>query len=73
MSSHEWLKQYYSRIIEEYRFSMERKDKVLDWSIGILFVALVAYVELLRYQVPSRARAVILDGYGFFPCDPAGS
>lgn len=48
--------------MEEYKFSMERKDRVLDWSIGIFFVALVAYVELLRYQLPSLWRIYLLVG-----------
>ena len=62
MSSSDWLKQYYSRIIEEYKFSMGRKDRVLDWSIGIFFVALVAYVELLRYELPSIWRICLIVG-----------
>ena len=44
----------------EYRFSMERKDRVTDWSIGILFVSLVAYAELLRGQTPSIWRIYLL-------------
>jgi len=48
--------------MEEYKFSMERKDRVLDWSIGILFIALVAYVELLRYQLPSIWRIYLIVG-----------
>lgn len=57
-----WLEDYYSRIIEEYKFSMGRKDRVLDWSIGIFFVALVAYVELLRNQLPSIWRISLIVG-----------
>lgn len=48
--------------MEEYKFSMERKDRVLDWSIGIFFIALVAYVELLRYQLPSIWRVCLIVG-----------
>jgi hypothetical protein len=62
LSSSKWLKEYHSRIVEEYKFSIERKDKVLDWSIGILFVALVGYVELLRYQIPSIWRIYLIVG-----------
>lgn len=62
LSGSEWLKEYYSRIIEEYRFSMERKDRVTDWAIGILFVALVAYAELLREQSPSIWRIYLTIG-----------
>ncbi len=62
MPRSEWLKEYYSRIMEEYKFSMERKDRVLDWSIGIFFVAIVAYVELLRYQLPSFWRICLIVG-----------
>lgn len=58
----EWLEEYYSRVVEEYKFSMERKDRVLDWSIGIFFIALVAYVELLRYQLPSIWRICLIVG-----------
>lgn len=46
----------------EYTFSMERKDRVLDWSIGIFFIALVAYVELLRYGLPSIWRVCLIVG-----------
>lgn len=62
MSSSEWLKEYYSRIIEEYKFSMERKDRVTDWSIGIFFISIVAYVELLRYQLPAIWRICMVVG-----------
>ena len=62
MTMSEWLKEYYSRVIEEYKFSMERKDRVTDWSIGIFFIALVAYVELLREQVPSIWRIYLIAG-----------
>jgi len=56
------LKEYYSRIIEEYKFSMERKDRVTDWAIGIFFVSLVAYAELLREQVPPIWRVFLIVG-----------
>jgi len=62
LSRPKWLKYYYSRIMEEYKFSMERKDRVTDWSIGIFFAALVAYVELLRYQLPSIWRISLIVG-----------
>jgi len=62
----QWLKQYYSRIIEEYKFSMERKDRVTDWAIGVFFVTLVGYVELLREQVPSIWRIYLVVGLLFF-------
>jgi len=48
--------------MNEYKFSMERKDRVLDWSIGIFFIALVAYVELLRYQLSSIWRICLIVG-----------
>jgi len=35
---------------------------VLDWAIGIFFLALVAYVELLRYQLPSIWRVYLIVG-----------
>ena len=57
-----WLKEYHSRIIQEYNFSMERKDRVTDWAIGIFFVTLVAYAQLLREQVPSLWRISLLVG-----------
>jgi len=60
MSDSDWLRDYYSRIMQEYKFSMERKDRVTDWAIGIFFVALVAYVELLRYQLPSLWRVSLI-------------
>ena len=41
---------------------MERKDRVTDWAIGIFFVALVAYVELLREQMPSIWRVCLVVG-----------
>lgn len=41
---------------------MERKDRVTDWAIGIFFVALVAYVELLREQIPSIWRVCLVVG-----------
>jgi len=62
MSSSKWLNEYYSRIIEEYKFSMERKDRVTDWAIGIFFVSLVAYAELLREQVPPIWRIYLIVG-----------
>lgn len=62
MPKSKWLKEYYARVIEEHKFSMERKDRVTDWAIGIFFVALVAYVELLRYQLPSIWRIYLLVG-----------
>lgn len=62
LSNSKWLKEYYSRIIEEYKFSMGRKDRVTDWAIGIFFVALVAYVELLREQMPSIWRVFLIVG-----------
>ena len=43
----DWLSSYYSRITEEYKISMERKDRALDWSITIFFIAFMAYAELL--------------------------
>jgi hypothetical protein len=58
----EWLKEYYARVTEEYKFSMERKDRVTDWAIGIFFVALVAYSELLRENVPSIWRVYLVVG-----------
>lgn len=64
--SDEWLRHYYSRITEEYKFSMERKDRVTDWSIGVFFIALVAYAELLRGQVPSIWRIYLIVGLLFF-------
>lgn len=42
-----WLSSYYSRITEEYKISMERKDRALDWSITVFFIAFIAYAELL--------------------------
>ena len=45
---------------------MERKDKVLDWSIGILFVAIVAYAELLSNNQPSIWRVYLLVGLSCF-------
>lgn len=53
MSDTDWLNRYYSRLIEEYKFSMERKDRLTDWSIAVFFVAIVAYAELLREVTPS--------------------
>jgi fatty acid desaturase len=61
-----WLKEYHSRIIEEYKFSMERKDRLTDWAIGIFFVTLVAYAELLREQVPSIWRVSLIVGLSCF-------
>jgi hypothetical protein len=60
--SDSWLKEYHSRIMEEYKFSMERKDRVTDWAIGIFFATLIAYTQLLREQVPSVWRIAILVG-----------
>lgn len=57
-----WLNDYHSRITEEYKFSMERKDRVTDWAIGIFFVTLVAYAELLRQDVPSIWRIALIVG-----------
>jgi hypothetical protein len=62
LSDAEWLKEYYLRITEEYKFSMERKDRVTDWAIGVFFVALVAYSELLREQVTSVWRVYLIVG-----------
>jgi len=62
MSNSKWLREYYSRLLEEYKFSMERKDRVTDWAIGIFFVALVAYVQLLREQSPSIWRICLMVG-----------
>ncbi|MFW9917251.1 MAG: hypothetical protein ACFFGZ_16725 [Candidatus Thorarchaeota archaeon] len=58
--SESWLKEYHSRIMDEYRFSMERKDRVTDWAIGIFFATLIAYAQLLREQVPSIWRICII-------------
>jgi hypothetical protein len=58
--SDSWLKEYHSRIIEEYKFSMERKDRVTDWAIGIFFVTMIAYAQLLGEQVPSVWRISLL-------------
>ena len=41
---------------------MERKDRVTDWAIGIFFVSLVAYAELLTEQVPSIWRVCLIVG-----------
>ena len=60
--SDSWLKEYHSRIMEEYKFSMERKDRVTDWAIGIFFATLIAYAQLLREQVPSVWRISLLVG-----------
>jgi len=46
----DWLSSYYSRITEEYKISMERKDRTLDWSITIFFIAFIAYAELLTSE-----------------------
>ena len=62
MSNSRWLNEYYSRIVEEYKFSMERKDRVTDWAIGVFFIGLVAYVELLREQVPAIWRVYLVVG-----------
>ena len=62
LSDSQWLRDYYARIIEEYKFSMERKDRITDWSIGIFFASLVAYVELLREQAPSIWRIYLIVG-----------
>lgn len=61
-SNSEWLIEYHSRVIEEYKFSMERKDRVTDWAIGIFFVTLVAYAELLRNGSPSIWRISLIVG-----------
>lgn len=61
-SHSEWLRDYYSRITEEYKFSMERKDRVTDWSIGIFFAFLIAYAELLMAQTPSIWRIYLIIG-----------
>lgn len=45
---------------------MERKDRVTDWAIGIFFVTLVAYAELLREQVPSIWRVSLIIGLSCF-------
>lgn len=42
---------------------MERKDRVTDWSIGIFFISLLAYVELLREAVPSIWRIGLIVGF----------
>ncbi len=47
MGTEEWLGRYYRRITEEYKISMERKDRALDWSITVFFLAIMAYSELL--------------------------
>lgn len=57
-----WLKEYHSRITEEYRFSMERKDRVTDWAIAVFFASVVAYAELLRNASPSIWRVSLLVG-----------
>ena len=46
--------------MDEYKFSMERKDRVTDWAIGIFFATLIAYAQLLREQVPSIWRICLL-------------
>ena len=66
MSKPNWLQDYHSRLVEEYKISMERKDKVLDWSIGILFVAIVAYADLLTNSAPSIWRIGLLVGLSCF-------
>ena len=45
---------------------MERKDRVTDWAIGVFFVTLVAYAELLRVQVPSIWRISLIVGLSCF-------
>lgn len=45
---------------------MERKDRLFDWSIGILFVAIVAYAELLSNGKPSIWRVYLLVGLSCF-------
>jgi hypothetical protein len=62
----EWLKDYYGRIRDEYKFSMERKDRLFDWAIGILFVAIVAYTGMLTNNQPSIWRVYLLVGLSCF-------
>ena len=39
---------------------MERKDRVTDWAIGIFFVTMIAYSQLLTEHVPSVWRISLL-------------
>ena len=39
---------------------MERKDRVTDWTIGVFFISLVAYSELLGSKTPSIWRVYLL-------------
>jgi hypothetical protein len=58
----EWLKEYYARISEEHRFSLNRKDTLTYWAITAVFVMLAAYVELLRFELPTLWRISLLVG-----------
>jgi len=60
MSNSKWLKEYYSRISEEYRFSLNRKDTLTYWALTAVFVMLAAYVELLRFKESSLWRISLL-------------
>jgi hypothetical protein len=62
LSESGWLKEYYTRISEECRFSMNRKDTLTYWAITAVFVMLAAYVELLRFELPSIWRIGLLVG-----------
>lgn len=55
-----WLTDYYGRIREEYQFSMERKDKITDWSIGVFFVAITAYSLLIGNGANSLWRIYLI-------------
>mgnify|MGYP005640476231 CR=1 FL=1 len=62
MSNSEWLKEYYSRISQEYRFSLNRKDTLTYWALTAMFVMIAAYVELLRVKEFSFWRMSLLAG-----------
>ena len=40
----DWLHTYHNRIQDECRFSLERRDRVTNWSYAILVASIVAYV-----------------------------
>lgn len=40
----DWLHSYHQRVQDESRFSLERRDRVTNWSYAILAAAIAAYV-----------------------------
>jgi hypothetical protein len=49
--SEAWLTRYYERLVEEYQFSLTRRDNITNWALTLFLAVIATYAVILTSQV----------------------